>query len=73
MLAVAREKTNDARVEYMCAAMEDAQFPDESFDMVLSSLALHYIGDFTPVVKRVHGWLKPGGSFVFSCEHPVSH
>lgn len=19
----------------------------------------------------MHGWLKPGGSFVFSCEHPV--
>lgn len=38
MLAVAREKTHFEQVEYRCTAIEDAQFEENSFDVVLSSL-----------------------------------
>lgn len=71
MLEVAREKTKYPEVEYQCAAMEDMEFPPDSFDIVLSSLAFHYIERFDEVVRKVHRFLKPGGSFVFSAEHPV--
>lgn len=71
MLKVAREKTPYQEVEYRCVAMEDMDFPAESFDIVLSSLAFHYIESFDAVVRRVRTFLKPGGSFVFSVEHPV--
>ena len=71
MLAVAKEKTQFNNVEYRCAAIEDVQFPQDSFDIVLSSLALHYVPSFEQVAKQVYQILKPGGTFLFSCEHPI--
>lgn len=71
MLEVARSKTSYPQVEYKCVAMEDMEFSKESFDIVLSSLALHYIESFDTVAKKVYSFLKQGGNFVFSVEHPV--
>lgn len=71
MLEVAKEKTPFKQVEYIQAAMEDFEAPAASFDVVLSSLALHYIANFDVVVKKVHHCLKQGGNFVFSVEHPL--
>lgn len=51
--------------------MEELCFPENSFDVVFSSLAFHYVRDFTPMVESISRWLVPGGSFVFSVEHPV--
>lgn len=71
MLDIAQEKTSFKQVEYICTAMEDFEAEAESFDVVLSSLALHYIADFEAVIKKVNHCLKPGGGFVFSVEHPI--
>ncbi|MFV0394761.1 MAG: class I SAM-dependent methyltransferase [Coprobacillaceae bacterium] len=70
MLEVAKEKT-DSRIEYEVKAMEDINYPNETFDVVLSSLALHYIKDFNIVVDKVYSSLKKEGVFLFSVEHPV--
>ena len=71
MLAVAREQHAASVIEYRQAAMEDADFADGSFDVVLSSLAFHYVAEFGSLVRKTARWLRPGGDFVFSCEHPV--
>lgn len=71
MLAVAREKTTSPAVEYQRVAMEDMSYPDGSFDLVLSSLALHYTPNFDRICGLVSRFLSPGGVFVFSVEHPV--
>lgn len=71
MLAVARGKTASPAVTYLRAAMEDLDLPAAGFDVALSSLAFHYVRDFAPLVRSVYRWLAPGGSFVFSVEHPV--
>lgn len=71
MLDKARQINAAPPIEYRCAAMEDLRFEDGSFDVVLSSLAFHYVRDFEPLVARIAGWIRPGGSFVFSVEHPV--
>lgn len=52
-------------------ALEDAVFPGESFDMIFSSLTLHYIKSYHMLIHNVYQWLRPGGHFVFSVEHPV--
>lgn len=71
MLRVAREKTRLPQVTYRHMAIEDAAFPAGSFDVVLSSLAFHYLSDFGVLLNKVHSWLAPGGDFVFTVEHPV--
>ena len=71
MLATAQAKNGAPQITYRRSAMEDLAFPDGSFDVILSSLALHYVRDFVPLVERIVRWLTPGGHFVFSVEHPV--
>lgn len=71
MLETAQEKNPGTVIEYRCAAMEELTFQEGGFDVVLSSLAFHYVRDFGPLVQNISRWLKPGGSFVFSVEHPV--
>ena len=71
MLQVARRKTQLPQVTYRCSPIEDLDFPPGSFDVVLSSLAFHYLASFDKVVKQVKAWLSPGGDFLFSVEHPV--
>lgn len=71
MLETARQKTQSDRVEYLRMAMEDVDFPAGSFDIVFSSLALHYVRDYEALAGRVYQMLAPGGVFLFSVEHPV--
>ena len=46
MLAAAKAKNSHPVITYRQEAMEDLEFPGESFDVVLSSLAFHYVKDF---------------------------
>lgn len=71
MLETARIKNSAPAIQYRRSAMEDLNFPAGSFDVVLSSLALHYVRDFGPLAENIFRWLTPGGTFVFSAEHPV--
>ena len=71
MLEVAGQRNSDQRIEYRHAAIEDLDFEEGAFDIVLSSLAFHYVRDFGTLVKRIALWLKKDGKFVFSVEHPV--
>lgn len=71
MLEVARAKTIFPQVQYLCMPIEDISFEEGSFDIVISSLAFHYIESFTDVVKKVNACLGLGGDFIFSVEHPV--
>ena len=71
MLAVAMRKNAKENITYQRNAIEDLIFSGQSFDVVLSSLALHYVADYIHLVEKISNWLAPGGSFVFSVEHPV--
>lgn len=71
MLEVAEQKNSDSRIEYRRIAMEDLDFPAGAFDVVLSSLAFHYVRDFELLIKNIAVWLRTGGELVFSVEHPV--
>lgn len=71
MLAQARTLTQDPGITYFRSAIEDLRLPAASFDLVYSSLAIHYIPDFAGVCSLVRHVLVRGGSFVFSVEHPL--
>ncbi|WMM26340.1 class I SAM-dependent methyltransferase [Tissierella sp. MB52-C2] len=70
MLTVAKEKTNK-NISYICRPIEDISFNENSFDIVISSLAFHYIKSFEEIIKKVSQCLVHGGDLVFSVEHPV--
>src|SRR6185437_2572995 len=46
MLDAARAQTNDTGITYVRAALESYEPTAASFDLVMSSLALHYIADY---------------------------
>ena len=71
MLQKAQEINSADNIEYQQIAMEDLNLSKESFDIILSSLAFHYVEDFISLIKNIYSWLKPGGDFVFSVEHPI--
>lgn len=53
------------------AMIEDYAYPLDSYDLVLSRLAIHYLQDIEYVFRCIHQALKPNGRFIFSVEHPV--
>jgi 2-polyprenyl-3-methyl-5-hydroxy-6-metoxy-1,4-benzoquinol methylase len=71
MLEVARRDWAHPRVTYRRAAMEELDFSAGRLDLVVSSLALHYVEDYAGLMRRVAEWLAPGGVLVFSTEHPI--
>lgn len=71
MLDEARRLTDSPRVQYMRMPIEDIDFPAASFDVVISSLAIHYIASFDDLCARVRHCLAHKGDFIFSVEHPV--
>lgn len=71
MLADAQRRGPGLPIRYERADLETYQPPKDAFDLVFSSLAVHYLADFDAFVARVRTALKPGGHFVFSMEHPV--
>lgn len=71
MLSEAARQTDDIGIEYRQTSIEQFDWTGASFDLVISSLALHYVEDYAAVVARVAGLLVKGGRFVFSVEHPI--
>lgn len=57
------------RVEHV--SMETWSYPESAFDLVVSSLALHYVADLEMVFAAVYRTLADGGRLVLSVEHPV--
>src|SRR5262245_26123877 len=71
MLGLARAEWAHPRVTYRRSAIEQVEFPAARFDLVVSSLAFHYVEDYAGLVARIARWLSPGGVLVFSTEHPI--
>ena len=71
MLERARTSTDDDGITYLQADLEGLTLLPESFDLIYSSLALHYVVALPELIRQIHAALTPGGRFVFSVEHPI--
>lgn len=71
MIAEARRRNGDSRIEYRVCGIGGYDYPAERFDLVISNLALHYVEDLDAVYRMVHRTLKGGGRFLFNIEHPT--
>ncbi|KAF2122893.1 S-adenosyl-L-methionine-dependent methyltransferase [Lophiotrema nucula] len=64
------------KIEYGVKDLNDGLGADggkEKYDLVYSSLALHYLPNesVARLLKEIFASIKPGGRFVFSIEHPI--
>ena len=71
MIEGARLRNNLPQIEYRQIAVEDYEYPSNSFEVVISSLTFHYLTSFDDICAKVSRCLTEKGSFVFSVEHPI--
>jgi SAM-dependent methyltransferase len=56
---------------FLSSMDENPGIPENYFDLVVSIYSLGWTPDLIRTLALVHAYLKPGGSFIFSWEHPV--
>ncbi|MBR6034178.1 MAG: class I SAM-dependent methyltransferase [Clostridia bacterium] len=71
MIEKANEENKIEGVEFKVIAMEDISSMDKKFDIIISSLAFHYLKDYDKLIKDCYELLNDGGYLVFSQEHPL--
>lgn len=72
MLELAEINNKKDGVEFMKIAMEDISSINQKFDIIISSLAFHYIKDFDKLIEDCYNLLNDNGYLVFSQEHPIT-
>jgi len=71
MATIAKEQLEALGGTLHESSMEMWNYPKNTFDIVISRLALHYIDDVSVIFEQVRASLKPNGRFIFTVEHPV--
>lgn len=74
MLQRARQQPHADQITFIKGSIDDLEemgFESHEFDVVMSSLAFHYLPDFETVVEQVKAVLTFNGTFIFSIEHPI--
>lgn len=71
-LETAAETLKGLQANLHCAAMEeDVGLPKNYFDIVYSIYAIGWTTNLDSTVNLIYSYLKPGGSFLFSWDHPL--
>jgi len=71
MLEQAQHLCATKNIRYQQSAIETFNAEAASFDLIMSSLALHYIQDLDAVFEKAAHLLAPKGELYYSVEHPV--
>jgi len=72
MLRLARRRVGDRATFLLADASAPLEFAaDNSFDLVVASLVLHYIADWRPVLREFRRVLRSDGAVVCSTHHPT--
>ena len=71
MANLAEKRLAGLNAEVRRTTIEAFDFEANTFDLIVSQLALHYVEDLTETFRKVYRVLRPGGRLVLSTEHPV--
>ncbi len=64
MLEEAKKINSSSAIEYIKMPIEDINYPENSFDVVISSLAFHYVKSFKDIADKdillfkIYGYTK---------------
>lgn len=72
MIKKAKEDNRLEGIDYKVLAMEDISKLNKKFDIIISSLAFHYVKEYDKLIKDCSNLLNEGGYLVFSQEHPFT-
>lgn len=56
---------------FLASMDENPGIPENYFDLVVSIYSLGWAPDLSRTLELIYSYLKPGGVFIFSWEHPV--
>lgn len=71
MIKIAEKNNADENIKYKVMAMEEISEIKEKFDIVISSLAFHYVKDYEKLIKDIYNLLNDNGILIFSIDHPL--
>lgn len=71
MIEEARQRNSGRNITYHVCGIEEYEYPENTWDCVISNLALHYIENLDSIFQKVYNTLKSRGIFLFNIEHPV--
>ena len=72
MLQIAKTEARSKQISFVRMSMSDLSALGGTFDVVFSSLAVHYVEDFDQLLAQIHRLLTEDGIFLFSQEHPFT-
>lgn len=64
-------KEHRLNVDFICSDIEEMNFPDQSFDTIVSTLSFCSYNDPLMVLDKINRWCKPDGKILFM-EHGIS-
>ncbi|MEV4416525.1 methyltransferase domain-containing protein [Catellatospora sp. NPDC049609] len=73
MVDLARRRLGEDADLHVADLSEPLQFADAAFDVVVSSLVLHYLEDWSGPLAELRRVLKPGGRLILSTMHPAGY
>lgn len=71
MIAEAASRNSGENIAYRVCGLDEYDYPENTWDLVVCNLVLHYVADLEAVYSRIYRTLKPNGTFLFNIEHPV--
>lgn len=69
MIDIAADKAARSAIDnlsFECAAYEQLDADESSFDVIIGQSVLHLMTNWRPAIARVHNLLRPGGVFISS-------
>lgn len=71
MINEAKKRYGNSNINFLILDIEKLDCIKEKFDLVVSSLAIHYVKEFNLLCENVFEILNCNGYFLFSQEHPI--
>lgn len=72
MLNIAKEENQTQNVSFINMSMSDLSSLQDSYNVICSSLAIHYVENFDRLLADIYRLLDDDGIFIFSQEHPLT-